>query len=93
MPSYKCTQYIRRKTFKAAYTLQIMARPLEMRFNIKMKHNIPKKSNTEITANVQGKIQNTQEVKHERFLIWTRQNNANIRQKLPSTKRRTDKQI
>ena len=37
---------------------------------------------------------NTQEVKNERFLIWTRQNNVRIfRQMLPSTKRRTEKEI
>ena len=37
---------------------------------------------------------NTQDVKNERFLIWTGKNNVGIfRQLLPSTKRRTDKQI
>ena len=37
--------------------------------------------------------QNTQEVKNERILIWSRSNNPIFRQILPSTKRRTDKQI
>ena len=47
---------------------------------------------TVLVLNFKKTNQNTQEVKNERFLILTRQNNAHFhfQQMLPSTKRQTD---